>query len=81
MPLFEYDCGRCGELVEVLLRSGRPDPTQCGQDCVSEGPDAGTGALTRRRSVPGGYSMGRITTPSPAPTCGHCGETPEKPER
>ena len=81
MPLFEYDCGRCGELVEVLQRAGRADPTHCGEDCVNEGPEAGTGTLARRRSVPGGYSMRRITTPSPPPACGHCGETPESSER
>ena len=65
MPLFEYDCGRCGERVEVLQRVGDPDPTTCGLDCVCEGPEAGTGTLTRLRSVPGGYTLGRITTPAP----------------
>ena len=76
MPLFEYDCGRCGERVEVLQRVGDPDPTTCGLDCVCEGPEAGTGTLTRLRSVPGGYTLRRITTPAPPPTCGHCGEAP-----
>lgn len=29
MPLYEYRCSSCGEMVEVLQRSGDPPPTEC----------------------------------------------------
>jgi len=76
MPLYEYDCTLCHQVVEVLQRVKDPDPETCGLDCVCEGPQEGTGAIARRRSLPGGYTMGRMTTPAP-PSCGHCGMAPE----
>ena len=75
MPLFEYDCSLCHQVVEVLQKVNAPDPEACGPDCVCEGPNEGTGPITRRRSVPGGYTMGRMTSPEP-PSCGHCGMAP-----
>lgn len=29
MPLYEYRCSSCGEIVEVLQRSGDPPPSEC----------------------------------------------------
>ncbi len=29
MPLYEYRCSSCGEMVEVLQRSGDPPPSEC----------------------------------------------------
>lgn len=29
MPLYEYRCSNCGEMVEVLQRSGDPPPAEC----------------------------------------------------
>ncbi len=74
MPLFEYACQTCGELVEVLQRRGESPPQKCGQECVRfEGPMGG-GKLLKVMSVPGGYAMGASRTPAPTPApCGSCG--------
>lgn len=29
MPLYEYRCETCGELVEILQRTGDPPPSEC----------------------------------------------------
>ena len=77
MPLFEYDCTTCGEVVEVLQRPQDPDPQRCGDDCVCAGPRLGEGELVRRLSLPGGYAVKqRGQVPREKESCGHCGEEP-----
>lgn len=29
MPIFEYRCEKCGEVVEVLVRPGQSEPPRC----------------------------------------------------
>ena len=76
MPLYEYECGACGKRVEVLQRDGRHQAL-CGEDCVSDGGEWGTGPLTRVLSAHAqfrGYPNRR--EPAPEPSCGACGEAP-----
>ena len=34
MPLVEYSCARCGEVIEVIQRHGQADVARCGDDCA-----------------------------------------------
>jgi putative FmdB family regulatory protein len=34
MPIYEFKCGDCGAVTEVLLRGGDADPPRC-QECGS----------------------------------------------
>ncbi len=43
MPLYEYECGRCGKRTEVIQRVGDPPPESC-SECG--------GALRRLLSAP-----------------------------
>ena len=43
MPIFEYRCDACGEILEVLVRGSEPEPAKCP---VCEG------ALARMMSLP-----------------------------
>jgi hypothetical protein len=78
MPLVEYSCARCGEVIEVIQRSGQADVARCGEDCAL-GYD-GDGALTRRVSTFSGLissSRGRVeAAQDQPPACGTCGEAP-----
>ncbi len=75
MPLFEYACQTCGEVVEVLQRHGQTAPTRCGEECVRFDGPMGGGKLLKVMSVPGGYSVGASRAPAPAPAaCGACGD-------
>jgi putative FmdB family regulatory protein len=81
MPLFEYACQTCGELVEVIQRRGESSPQKCGEECVRFDGPMGGGKLLKVMSVPGGHTMGAVRPPplgSPAP-CGSCG-APEGPD-
>ncbi len=75
MPLFEYACQTCGEVVEVLQRHGESAPQSCGEDCVRFDGPMGGGKLLKVMSVPGGYAMGASRAPAPAAPgpCGSCG--------
>ncbi|GIX29954.1 MAG: hypothetical protein KatS3mg124_0426 [Porticoccaceae bacterium] len=44
MPIYAYRCERCGEALEVLLRSGEAPPERC--------PGCGAAALVRQLSAP-----------------------------
>lgn len=80
MPLYEYDCRRCGARVEVLVRHGQADPQSCGDDCVSDLAE-GDGPLVRRLALPGGYQDGgqaraASAAEARAESCGTCGGIP-----
>ncbi len=50
MPIFEYECQKCGKRLEIILHLGETR-THCGEDCVAD--DApGDGELTRLLSTP-----------------------------
>jgi predicted nucleic acid-binding Zn ribbon protein len=80
MPLVEYSCARCGEVIEVIQRHGQADVARCGEDCAL-GYD-GDGALTRRVStisglINGASSRARSSAESSqAESCGTCGNAP-----
>lgn len=80
MPLVEYSCARCGEVIEVIQRHGQADVARCGDDCAL-GYD-GDGALTRRVSTFGGLINGATARArssaeaDQASSCGTCGEAP-----
>ena len=78
MPLVEYSCARCGEVIEVIQRHGQADVARCGENCAL-GYD-GDGALTRRVSTISGLissSRGRVeASQDTSEACGTCGEAP-----
>lgn len=80
MPLYEYDCQRCGARLEVLVRHGQVEPPSCGEDCALE-VGGGDGALVRRLALPGGYQRGAESRAASAAearseSCGSCGGVP-----
>lgn len=80
MPLYEYDCRRCGARIEVLVRSGQGEPATCGDDCALE-LDGGDGPLERRLAVTGGFLHGAESRAAAAAearseSCGTCGGVP-----
>lgn len=58
MPLYEYDCKKCGSEFELLVRMS--DTPQC-PDCKSE-------QLEKRFSVPAGHS--KTSLPMAPELCG-----------
>ena len=73
MPLYEYECGDCGAVTEVLRKmadAGKP------LDCEF----CGSVKLTRKHSVftTGAPSepMGYMPPRGDVGTCGHCGGVP-----
>ena len=44
MPIYEYECSKCGQTIEVIQKMSDPD--------LAKHPDCG-GALTKLLSVPG----------------------------
>ncbi len=72
MPIYEYRCEACGEVIEALQRMSDPPLT----DCTSprHGGSASPGTLHKLLSahVVGGSAPQRAS--SPAPGCGRCGD-------
>jgi putative FmdB family regulatory protein len=70
MPIYEYVCGDCGQIVEALQRLSDPPLTDC--------PSGDGGSLTRILSTHnvGGVAKGwedAACDRSEAPACGSCG--------
>ncbi|NLO05243.1 MAG: zinc ribbon domain-containing protein [candidate division WS1 bacterium] len=66
MPLYEFQCSKCGERFEKLLTGKNKDK---GGEC----PKCGSEATER---VPSGFAMGAAKAESSCPTCcpgGMCG--------
>jgi putative FmdB family regulatory protein len=73
MPLYEYRCEDCGQVIEVLQRSGDPDPATCEAECAD---GSGGGRLKRILSVPGRSPSQSSAADQAAPLCGSCGRVP-----
>jgi len=72
MPIYEYRCQQCGEILEVRQRMDDPPLEQCGDRCRTEDPALrGAGHLDKVMSV---SNIGRSSAaPPPMPaSCGNC---------
>lgn len=79
MPLFEFACQTCGEVIEVLRRHGERAPSTCGEECVRFDGPVGGGKLLKVMSAPASHAVGVSRAPVQAPApCGSCG-SPEGP--
>lgn len=54
MPLFEYRCADCDQVLELFIQPSDPEPRLCGYRCPLEREDErrGSGLLARVLSVP-----------------------------
>ena len=50
MPIYEYECKKCGKTLEILVQPGL-EPRLCGYRCVAED-RSGDGELARLVSAP-----------------------------
>lgn len=57
MPIYEYQCKKCGKRIEVLQLGTEPQPA-CGSDCKAED-RAGDGELERLISTPAKLTSAR----------------------
>jgi putative FmdB family regulatory protein len=72
MPIFEYDCKKCGKVSEFLIGVSASEPEIVCSHCGSE-------ELAKRFSV-ANFAVSEPRSSSPAPpcgagpgeTCGHC---------
>ncbi len=62
MPIFEFKCGKCGHVMEVLQKSRTAKPPTC-EKC-------GGSDVTKLLS---GFAVGKTAA---APTCDSCGDAP-----
>ena len=62
MPIFEYKCGQCGHVMEVLQKSRKADPPTC-EKC-------GGADMSKLLS---GFAVGRA---SESPACDSCASLP-----
>ena len=79
MPIYEYQCGKCGAVVEAIQKMGDPALETCGADCPT---GDGTGPLSRMVSAANlgrGLISSQITYApgaGPAASCNTCGMAP-----
>ncbi|MDA0840911.1 MAG: zinc ribbon domain-containing protein [Planctomycetota bacterium] len=74
MPIYEYQCDTCGEVVEVMQRMGAPAPASC-KDAATRGQNNCEGKLRRLMSTTSVRS-GSVASQRSAldmPACGRCG--------
>lgn len=72
MPIYEYRCEECGDVLEVRQRMDDPLLETCGDRCRNDDPGArGTGRVSKQFSV---TNVGRSTREAPPPpaACGNC---------
>ncbi len=62
MPIFEFKCGKCGHVMEVLQKSRTAKPPAC-EKC-------GGSEVTKLLS---GFAVGKTAA---APACDSCGDAP-----
>ena len=76
MPIYEYQCSKCMEKLEIIQPMNAKSETACGERCVAEG-KPGDGELRRLHSVmaihSGASSRSDAELPE-APACGGCGK-------
>lgn len=72
MPIYEYQCEKCGKTLEVIRTMSAPELKKCGENCAAEG-KPGDGKVRRILSVSavhsGGASGGGGPELSPCERC------------
>lgn len=71
MPIYEYECTRCGEVTEALQKVADPHLTDC--PCCN-GDGAGTLKRILSAHVVGGASTSPRKQPAMPAGCGRCGD-------
>ena len=73
MPIYEYQCDACGEVVEVMQRMGATAPASC-KEAAPQGRSQCEGKLRRLMSTSSVRSGSGSRSPAPdLPACGRCG--------
>lgn len=73
MPLREYRCGTCHQVVEVFLHPRDTEPTLCGDACVHDRAPLGEGSLARLASALAPAVMGSTLAQRNPDNCASCG--------
>lgn len=77
MPIYEYQCSTCGDVIEALQRLSDPPLQTCGEHCAC---GDGAGAVQRVLSVTnisgGARSEGAFSAGADPAMCGSCGRAP-----
>jgi putative FmdB family regulatory protein len=77
MPIYEYQCSKCLQTLEIIQPMNAKTKTTCGEHCVAEG-EPGDGVIQKLFSAmaihsqaPGRSGSGELPEPPP---CGGCGK-------